>query len=104
MPVAPAVVVRDAQGRPLSGVQVQFAVTAGGGTVEGRSPTTDAAGVAKVTAWRLGATGEQTLSAQVASLPATVFRATILPGSEVIDVGIGVGGGEIQITTPNHPY
>ena len=104
VPVAPTVVVRDAQGRPLSGVSVQFAVTAGGGTVEGGSPTTDAAGIAKVTTWRLGATGEQTLSAQVGSLTPAVFRATILPGSETIDVGIGTGGGSFEITTPNHPY
>ncbi|MFL5540891.1 MAG: Ig-like domain-containing protein [Longimicrobiaceae bacterium] len=62
-----AVLVRDAQGNPVPGVQVGWAVTSGGGSIT--SPTTtDAAGVAR-TQWVLGtATGPvQTAQATVGS-------------------------------------
>jgi adhesin/invasin len=75
--LAPAVVVRDAQGGALPGVQVTFAVTAGGGSVTGATPTTNASGSAAVGSWTLGtAAGENTLTATVPGLPPVVFRAT----------------------------
>ncbi|HVH66601.1 MAG TPA: hypothetical protein VM716_01910 [Gemmatimonadales bacterium] len=52
--VAPAVRA-DSAGTPLVGVQVSFTVTAGGGTVTGNTAVTDAAGVATVGSWTLGA-------------------------------------------------
>src|SRR6185503_35346 len=51
---APAVILKDAAGNPVVGTSVTFAVTAGGGSVTGATPTTDSIGVAKVTAWTLG--------------------------------------------------
>jgi len=53
----PSVLVEDAFGNPVSGVEVTFAVTAGGGTIVPAGPTTvstDANGVATATSWTLG--------------------------------------------------
>lgn len=102
--VAPAVVVRDGQGRGLAGVAVQFSVAEGGGTVEGANQTTDASGIARVTRWTLGPSGNQRLSAQVGSLAPAVFQATIQPGTELFDVAIPVTGGTYEITAAGHPY
>ncbi|HEU4698565.1 MAG TPA: hypothetical protein VFS40_05260 [Gemmatimonadales bacterium] len=64
---APSVTVTDASGRPVGGVTVTFAVTAGGGTASGTTATTDAGGIAAVGGWTLGpAAGENTLTATVA--------------------------------------
>jgi adhesin/invasin len=50
---APAVRVRLETGAPVPGVQVEFSVTAGGGSVSGASAVTDANGVARVGNWTL---------------------------------------------------
>jgi len=97
------VLVRDAQNRPLSGVAVQFAVTSGGGAVDGASASTDAAGIARATRWTLGPAGEQQLSATVGSLAPVVFRATLIPGTEMIEIGVGTGAGGLAITQDGHP-
>jgi len=49
-----AVIVTDAGGNPIAGVVVNFAVTAGGGSIAGTSATTTAAGIATSGAWTLG--------------------------------------------------
>jgi hypothetical protein len=77
--VAPTVVVRDAFNNPVSGVAVQFTVTAGGGAVTGATRTTDAGGAAAVGSWTLGAVaGTNTLTATFpgTALAAVVFTAT----------------------------
>jgi adhesin/invasin len=69
MPVAdpPAVLVWDAQQRPVAGAVVVFAITSGGGTIAGASQTTDAGGKATLSEWTLGAVpGVNTLTATVA--------------------------------------
>jgi Tol biopolymer transport system component len=74
--VAPQVRVLDAQGLPVPGVTVTFAVTGGGGVVAGGTPVTDTLGLAAVTGWTLGTTaGPNTLTATVNALTAT-FTAT----------------------------
>ena len=61
----PTVTVRDVGNNPVPGVQVNFAVTGGGGTGSGAA-TTDANGVATGPQWVLGPTaGAQTLQATV---------------------------------------
>lgn len=86
LPVAPAVVVRDAGGTPVPGVGVTFAVASGGGRVEGGSTTTGADGVAAAGSWTLGGDlGTNTLTATVAAdgvsgNPVT-FTATAVPGA-----------------------
>ena len=70
---APAVRVRDADGHPVRGAQVSFAVTAGGGTVSPALAATDGDGLA-ITTWRLGTVAStQTLTATVGALAPVVF-------------------------------
>lgn len=76
VPIAPSVSVRDAGGRPLGGVDVGFAVTAGGGTVTPATVTTATNGSATVSSWRMGPTaGTNTLVASRAGLASAVFTA-----------------------------
>jgi adhesin/invasin len=82
VPDPPAVIVRDAQGIPVPGVVVTFAVTAGGGTVVGSPATTGANGVAALTSWKLGpAVGPNTVTATAAGLNSVTFNATGGAGS-----------------------
>jgi hypothetical protein len=75
--VPPSVTVRDANGNPVNGITVIFAVASGGGTLTGGSQVTNASGVATVGSWTLGAaTGTNTLTATAGSLPAVTFTAT----------------------------
>lgn len=78
---APAVKVTAASGAPVPGVTVVFAVTAGLGSLEGATRTTDTEGVARVGAWKLGTVaGVNSVSASVAGLSPVVFTATAYPG------------------------
>jgi hypothetical protein len=104
VPLAPAVIVRDATGAPMAGVQVTFSVSEGGGRVEAAQPSTDAGGVARVGAWILGPTGPQALEARVGGLPALTLRATVTPGTEIVVVEMGSGGGSYHLDTEGHPY
>ncbi len=62
----PAVLVEDAAGNPVDGATVTFAITGGGGTLNGAAQTTGAAGIASVTGWTLGpAVGTNTVTATV---------------------------------------
>ena len=60
----PAVIVKDANGNPVQGVSVTFAVGLGSGSITGASQTTNASGIAAVGSWTLGTTaGANTLTA-----------------------------------------
>jgi adhesin/invasin len=77
----PAVIATDADGNPVAGAVVTFAVTGGGGTVTGASAVTGADGVATVGSWTLGpAAGANTLSATLGALPPVTFTATGVAG------------------------
>ena len=77
----PRVIVRDISGVPVSGVVVTFAVTAGGGTITGSPATTNALGIAALTAWKLGnAIGTNTVTATSPGLPSVTFNATAAAG------------------------
>jgi alpha-tubulin suppressor-like RCC1 family protein len=70
--IAPAVLVRDAQGTPVPGVEVLFAITGGGGTILGGATSeaqlSTAAGIATVSGWTLGpAAGANGLRATVSA-------------------------------------
>ncbi|MGE5838240.1 MAG: Ig-like domain-containing protein, partial [Acidobacteriota bacterium] len=70
-----AVLVRDAAGDPLAGVNVTFSVTAGGGSVSPGSRQSDASGIAK-TRFTLGPNaGTQTVNATAGSLAPAPFSA-----------------------------
>src|SRR5438445_585547 len=47
----PSVIVKDANGNPVTGVAVTFAVAPGSGAVTGGSQTTNGRGIAKVGSW-----------------------------------------------------
>jgi hypothetical protein len=85
VPIDPSVLIRDADGNPLSGIPVTFTVTAGDGSVDDNIPVTGEDGVATVGEWKLGpSAGENTLSAEVAEQDLSggpvVFSATGAPG------------------------
>lgn len=84
----PAVRVTDGSGNPRSGVSVNFAVTAGGGSVVGSPAVTDASGVARLASWTFGPAGAQSVSASTGSVPgATVeFAGLSRPPSGGYDI------------------
>jgi len=72
--------VKDQWGNPLSGITVNFAITAGSVNLGASSATTNSNGRAQVTA-TLGTTaGTVTISATVSGLTPVVFTATAAPG------------------------
>lgn len=84
-----AVVLRDAQGRPVPLVDVTFSVQSGGGSIQGATTVeSDAAGVARLPGtWTLGpAKGQNTLRAAVVGLPlALTFTATaVSPPTQLV--------------------
>ncbi len=89
LPVQPTVTVQDANGNPVVGIAVTFAVTAGGGSVTSLV-TTDANGEA-ATDWTLGSLiGAQSMDASAAGLATTAaFSATGVLGPPA---GVSVSG------------
>jgi hypothetical protein len=76
LPTSPAVLVSDANGAPIEGVAVAFAVVAGGGAIGAASVATDATGRASPGAWTIGQAGQNSLTATVAGLPPLTINAT----------------------------
>jgi hypothetical protein len=94
VPVPPSVIVKDANGNPIAGVSVTFAITSGGGSVTGATASTNAAGIATVGSWTLGpSAGPNTLSASSASLASVSFTATATAGAAA---SITKNGGDNQ--------
>lgn len=80
LPAAPAVRVFDSFGNPVPGVNVNFAVTAGDGSLQSDNAVTDSNGVAEAGVWTLGPTpGAQNVQATIDGLEALIFVATALP-------------------------
>src|SRR5438552_1570649 len=80
----PSVLVKDANGNPVAGVAVTFAVAPGNGTITGGSQTTNASGVATVGSWTLSPTaGQNTLTASSGTLSGSpvTFTATGTAGA-----------------------
>src|SRR5438477_439165 len=79
-----SVIVKDANGNPVTGVAVTFAVAPGNGTITGGSQTTNGSGIATVGSWTLSATaGSNTLTATSGSLTGSpvTFTATGTAGA-----------------------
>lgn len=74
LPTDPAVLVRDSGGNPVGGVEVTFAATTGGGSVDPTTANTAANGIA-ATNWTLGAAGANQMTA-TASVGTVTFDAT----------------------------
>jgi hypothetical protein len=91
---APAVLVTDGSGNPVSGVGVTFAVTGGGGGVSGGAATTNASGIASPLNWTLGNTaGANSLGATSAGLT----------GSPVNFTATGTAGAATQLSMLTQP-
>jgi hypothetical protein len=79
---APSVLVTDANGNPVAGVNVTFTLTGGGGSISPASAAvvaTNASGIATLTSWTVGAApGANTVEATAAGLAGSpvVFTAT----------------------------
>ncbi len=71
--------VQDQFGFDVVGATVNFAVTAGGGSVSPTSAVTDATGRA-ATRWTIGASGTQTVSASVGALTPVTVNASVIGG------------------------
>ncbi|MGQ0639848.1 MAG: beta strand repeat-containing protein [Gemmatimonadaceae bacterium] len=83
-PIAPQVIVRDANGNPVSGVNVTFTVASGGGLVISGNQTTNSSGLATVGAWFMGGTpGPNTLVVSSPGLVSVTFNATATAGPPV---------------------
>lgn len=96
-PLSPRLQVTNAQGQLLAGVAVQFAVAAGGGSIEHGSAVTDGAGEATPGTWTMGpATGYNRLTASVSGLPTVTLTAIATRQSADITVsGLQPGAGAI---------
>ena len=80
--VRPRILVTDSEGVPTPGVEVNFNVLAGGGSVDQPTQRTGADGTAAVGAWRMGPTpGRNELEGEVPGLAPVSFVATGLPDS-----------------------
>lgn len=76
----PSVRVTDAQGHPVAGVTVTFAVSAGGGAIGVTSGTSDIDGNTGVGSWTLGTVaGANTVTASTGGVPSVSFDATGTP-------------------------
>ncbi len=74
----PTVLVTSSGGAPVSGVTVTFAVTGGGGSATGLTPTTDSNGHATVGSWTLGTTtAPNTMTATSAGLSGSPVHFTV---------------------------
>ncbi|TMC49599.1 MAG: hypothetical protein E6J20_17850, partial [Chloroflexi bacterium] len=97
VPVAPSVIVRDANGNPVAGVAVTFAVASGGGTVAPTTAVTSGTnGIATVTSWTLGPTaGPNTLTATATGLTGSpvTFTATGTAGT-ASSIAVNAGNGQ----------
>ncbi|HEX8672706.1 MAG TPA: Ig-like domain-containing protein [Longimicrobium sp.] len=93
-----AVRVLDRFRNPVPGQSVTWSVTAGGGTVDAATSTTNSAGVARA-AWTLGtrAGDAQTLSATAGSLPAATLTATVTSGPAAAISRASVDGGTFTV-------
>lgn len=93
VPVPPTVQVRDARGFALPGVQVDWAVTSGNGTVASSS-VSDGGGMAVAPVWVTGpAAVENVLTATVPGVAPVAFRVAAQPGPAV---RVEKAGGDAQ--------
>jgi hypothetical protein len=86
VPIKPAALVTDAQGRGVPGVNVVFSIRSGSGSITGASTFTNTSGVATLDSWTLGI-GENSLFA----------TANGLSGSPLIFVAVGTVA--VQVVT-----
>ncbi len=88
----PQVLITDGLGLPVADVPVGFSVTAGGGSVDAETVTTDSDGLAGVQ-WTIGtASGANTLTATLEALGTATFTATGTPDAPAALIPFGGDG------------
>ena len=92
----------DTSSNPVSGVEVQFQVTGGGGAVTPATVTTGSNGIATVVSWTLGSTaGANTMTATASGLNTVTFDATASAATTTslsAEPASAVEGGEVTFT------
>lgn len=88
VPIKPAALVTDAQGRGVPGVNVVFSIRSGSGSITGASTFTNTSGVATLGSWTLGI-GENSLFATASGLSGSprVFVAVGTVAVQVVTFG-----------------
>ena len=99
---APAVLVRDAASNPVSGINVTFVATQGGGQVTSANVATNGSGIATVGSWIVGASGAQELTATatgsgIGGNPIT-FTATAQPAGAATSIIVSSGNNQTGLT------
>ncbi|MEO8621373.1 MAG: hypothetical protein ABI625_09930 [bacterium] len=98
--IAPSVLVKDADGFPVSNAPVVFAVASGGGVATGLNTSTNASGIATVGSWTLGTVaGTNTLTA-TAGASSITFSATGTSGAAAKFVPITTPPTSIVVGAP----
>jgi glucose/arabinose dehydrogenase len=101
VPIAPRILVTDADGDPVPGVAVTFFPREGNGVVEGSEAVTGSDGTAGVGAWTLGPVrGGNVLVGEVPGLAPVEFRAEGLPGANGSMV---IAEGDVQYAGVGQP-
>ena len=97
--IDPSVRVSDSFGNAKPGVTVTFTPTAGGGSVVGGTPTTNANGIATVTSWTMGGSaGTNTLQAAVQGTALTVnFTATAVAAGAPTNIAVLAGNAQTAL-------
>ena len=99
LPVAPAVLVRDAGSNPVSGVLVVFSVVSGGGKITNATQVTNGSGIATLGNWTLGASaGANSIQAQMPHFPQSTplaFTATAVNSTTLTISKAGTGSGTV---------
>lgn len=94
LPAPVQVIVKDIHGNPVPDVPVVF--TAGSGSVQPATTTTDAAGTASA-AWTMGtAIGPHSLTASVSGLPSVTFSATASQAPAGVATTLRIAAGDSQ--------
>ena len=83
----PSVLVTDADGNPIQGQAVTFAITAGGGAIAGAAQVTNASGIATVGGWTTGGSaGTNTMTATAGALPVVTFDVSAAPAGVAVEL------------------
>ncbi len=92
VPVVPTVRLHDSAGNPIAGIEVTFAVTEGGGSVDGPTPVSGTGGLAAPARWTLGRTaGNNALTVTGAGLSTGLTAVGVVGPAASITVTSGAG-------------
>ncbi len=95
VPIAPAVVIRDANGNPVPDAIAIFVVMQGGGSIGGAIASSGQDGVAAATFWKLGTTaGRVIVRATVQAVPDTVFFTAIALAGPATTIVVQAGNNQ----------